>query len=275
MNFLLKLIFIFIFGVLIVLLVFGPKKTAENVTTYLSPSSTPFNPFPYNRPTIPDKQSYLTYLVGDSNTESLGVNANELRLKLIAHYPTKEFVNYNYGFGSTNILTLPDRLNTETTYKGTKFPPILTQGFDLIIIESFAYNPLSEYPLEEGLKKHNEILDQSIGQIIKANPNAVIAFMTSLAPNSKTYAKGVYDLSAETRLKWVIERKAYIQNHIDYAKKNNIPLINVYEKSLDANGDGDLRYINKDDNIHPSKEGIALMTQTIADFIYETSIFPH
>ncbi len=240
----------------------------------MKPSPTPFNPFPYKPPTTPNKQSYLTYLVGDSNIESLGANANELRLKLIEYYPTKEFVNYNYGFGSTNILSLPDRLNTETTYKNSKFPPILKQGFDLIIIESFAYNPLSEYQLQEGLKKHNEILDQSILQIIKANPNAVIAFMTPLAPNSKSYAKGIYDLSAEKRLEWVTERKAYIQNHIDYAKKNNIPLINVYEKSLDANGDGNLRYINKDDNIHPSNEGITLMTQTIADFIYNNNIFP-
>ncbi len=110
---------------------------------------------------------------------------------------------------------------------------------------------------------------------MQANPGAVVALMTPLAPNSEYYAKGVYDLSPETRRAWVNERKAYIQYHVTYAKERNIPLINVYEKSLTEEGDGDLRYINKDDYIHPSKEGINLMTQTIADFIYETSIFPH
>ncbi len=146
-----KLFFIFIVGIVLALLIFGPKKISDDISNLTYPTATPFAPFPYNRPTITKKQSYLTYLVGDSNIEALGVNANDLRLKLLAHYPNNEFVNYNYGFGSTNILTLPARLTTETTYKNSTFPPILKQGFDLIIIESFAYTPLSEYSLTEGL----------------------------------------------------------------------------------------------------------------------------
>src|SRR5258708_2456181 len=239
-----------------------------------TPIPTPFNPFPYKMPIIQPNRSYLTYIVGDSMVNALGLNANILRLDLIKLYQNNEFVNYNYGFSSTNIESLPDRLNKETTFEGTKYPPILTQGFDLIIFESFAYNPLSQYPLADGLKKHDEILDEAIKEIVMTHPNSIVALMTPIAPNKENFAKYTYKLSAEQRTQWVNERLAYIERYIEYAKERNLPLINVYEKSLTPDGDGDLKYINKDDYIHPSKEGIALMSQTIANFIYQNKIFP-
>ena len=98
--------------------------------------------------------------------------------------------------------------------------------------------------------------------------------MTPIAPNKQFFAKGVYDLKPEVRAQWVEERLAYIKNTIDYANQNNIPLINVYEKSLAPNGDGDLKYISKTDYIHPSTAGIDLMSKTIADFIFTNKIFP-
>jgi len=236
---------------------------------------TPFNPFPYKIPQIPAKRAYLTYLVGDSITESLGVNANTLRNDLIALYPQNEFVNYNYGFGSTNILSLNERLTKETSYQGSKFPAILDQGFDLIIIESFAYNPLYGGTASENLVKYEEALDENIKLIIKSHPDSVVAIMTPIAPNKENFAKYSRDLSPEVRAAWVEERKNYIFKAIEYAKRNNLPLINVYEKSADALGNGELIYIDPSDFIHPSKEGIALISKTISDFIYVNNIFPH
>lgn len=232
------------------------------------------NPFPYQRPLLPVKKAYLTFLVGDSIIRALGLNANQLREDLIANYPGHEFVNYNYGFGSTNILTVPDRLNKQTTYLGETFPPINEQTFDLIIFESFAYNPLSELPLSEGLAKQTEILDMSIKAVIKKHPNSVVAIMVPIAPSEEFFAKGVIELTPEVRKQWVAERVAYINNAIEFAQKNNIPLINVYEKSLTADGKADLKYINPSDYIHPSTEGINLISKTIADYIYQNQIFP-
>jgi len=232
------------------------------------------NPFPYQRPSIPAKHAYITFLVGDSIMAALGRNANQLRLELLTLYPEHEFVNYNYGFGATNILTLPKRLNSQTTYRGETFPPIIEQIFDLIIFDSFAYNPLSEYPLEEGLKKQEETLDKSIKEVIIKHPNSIVAIMTPIAPSLNYFAKGVYELSPELRKQWAQERIAYINNVIEFAQKNNIPLINVYEKSLSADGQVNLKYINKNDYIHPSAAGINLISKTIADFIYQNQIFP-
>jgi len=239
-----------------------------------TPTPTVFDPFPYSPPKIPVSRAYRIMLVGDSMVDALGLNANLLRQHLIEYYPEHEFVNYNYGFGATSIETLPERLENQTLYNGASFPAILSQGFDLIIIESFAYNPLSQNEVGQGLEKHKKILDDSIRQIISKRPEVVVAIMATIAPSKTHFAKGVYELSPEERTRWAEERIAYIESTVAYAKENNIPLINVYEKSLNSDGSGNLIYINPDDYIHPSVEGIDLISKTIAEFIYTKKIFP-
>lgn len=262
--------------IIVVLIIFVGLTIIKNGKfQVINPVAIPtFNPFPYKIPQVPNKRSYLTFLVGDSIVAALGANDNGLRQDLIKYYPGHEFVNYNYGFPSTNIESLPERLNSNTVNQGTNYQSILSQGFDLIIIESFAYNPLSQYPLSEGLQKQTDILDQSVRQIIAKNPNAVIAIMTPIAPSKELFAKGVINLTQDQRTSWVNERISYINNAIDFAKSRSIPLINVYAKTLTPNGDGDLKYIDPYDYVHPSAAGIVLMNQTIADFIFQNHFFP-
>lgn len=246
----------------------------QNPTPFPSPTPTPFKPFPYQRPVIEKKRSYITVLAGDSILGYLGKNAQPLREKLNKFYPKNEFVNYNYGFGATNILSLPKRLKSQTDYQGETFIPMLEINSDLVIIGSFAYNPLSEYPLEEGLKIHRQVLDKTIKELIRRKPNSVVALFAPIAPNKENFAIGTYDLSRQKRIEWAEERIAYIENTINYAKDKNIPLINVYKKSLTSNGEANLKYINQDDYIHPSEDGLNLIAQAIAEFIYENKIFP-
>lgn len=223
----------------------------------------PPSPFPYRIPQVQNSPSYLTALVGDSIINSLGENANQLRLDLIRYYPGHEFVNYNYGYPSTNIESLPGRLDS-----------ILDKDLDLVVIESFGYNPLSQYPLEKGLKIQTEILDKAVRKIIEKKPDAVIVFMTPIALNREMFGKGVLKLNQEQRNQWVDERIAYINNHTAFAKAHGIPIIDIYQKSLNKNGDGDLKYIDPKDHIHPSNTGITLISQSIADFIFQNKIFP-
>lgn len=250
-------------------------KTPTTLTSLPIPIPTVLekDPFPYSVPVIPSKRAYITFLVGDSITEALGLNAQGLREKLLALYPQHEFVTYNYGYGATNILSVNDRLTKDTMHKGSQYPPILKQGFDLIILESFAYNPLSD-STGQGLEKYKKTLDETVRLIIKEKPDAVIALMTPIAPNKENFAKYNYDLSPEERLNWVNERVSYIEAFIEYAKSKNLPLINVYEKSLTTSGNGDLKYIDSHDYIHPSVEGKILIEKTIADFIFQNKIFP-
>ena len=261
--------------VLLALVIFGANKLKDSkpVAQPSVQNEEVFNPYPYKIPPIPNKRSYLTLLVGDSMTQLLGENAPKLRERLLELYPGHEFVNYNYGFGATNLLSLEERLSKETSFLGTSYPSILSQDVDLIIIESFGYNPLSEFSMADGLKKQEEILDKAVRTITKTRPGTAIAFMTPIAPSRDHYAKGTYDLQPEMRAKWVDERIQYIKNHVKFANEHGIPVIDVYTKSLDKNGNANLSFISND-FIHPSPAGIKLISDTIAEFIYDNKIFP-
>lgn len=249
-------------------------KTNTNLVpiALLTPTPTPYQ-FPYKNPEIPKNQSYRIVIVGDSIVYSLGPNANVLRLALIALYPDSEFVTYNYGHPSTNILSLPDRLAIETKTETDTYPPILEQGFELIIIDSFGYNPPSELALADGLAKQNEILEESVRLILKEKPGVSVAFMTPIALSRDNFARSTRDLSSEVREAWVDERVAYIENHKKFAQSKGIPIIDVFEASLKPNGEVDESYISND-FVHPSIKGIELMSREIANYIFDNKIFP-
>ena len=225
----------------------------------------------YIPPKIATASSYTLIFLGDSMTEALGENFDFLRLNLTKYYPKKVFGLFNYGFGSTNILSIQDRLDNNTTYLDKDFPAILDRYFDIILIESSGTNPLSEFPLAVGLQKQTDALDTMVAKIADTHPNSLIIFVATIAP-SQFYAKGVVDLSPAMRIQWANERRAYIENHISYAKKHNIPLINIYEKTLDKNGVTIQKYINTGNYIHPSIKGVTLISQSIADYLYQNKI---
>jgi len=225
----------------------------------------------YVPPKIATASSYTLIFVGDSMTEALGENFDFLRLDLAKYYPKKVFGLFNYGFGSTNILSIQDRLDNSTTYLGKNFPAILDRYFDIILIESSGTNPLSEFPLAIGLQKQTTALDIMVAKIADTHPNSLIIFVATIAP-SRLYGKGVVNLSPAMRIQWANERRAYIENHISYAKRHNIPLINIYEKTLDKNGLTINKYINTGNYIHPSVKGVTLISQTIADCLYQNNI---
>ncbi len=218
------------------------------------------------------KKSDFTFVfVGDSMTEYLG-NFDELRDYLKKYYPNNNFLLLNYGFSSTNILSAQERLEKESTHSGRAFQAISDIPFDLIFIESFGHNPLSEYNLQEGLKLQNKALDKIIETILKKHSKSSIVFIATIAPNKERYGEGVVSLTTDKRGEWAQERIAYIKNHITYAKAHNIPLINIFEKSLDKNGSGNIHYINTNDFIHPSPTGIYFISEEIAKFLHENNL---
>lgn len=231
------------------------------------------DPNDYIFPKIEKSDSYTIFLVGDSMTAALGPFGDEIKKNLKKYYPHKEFNVQNYSLGSSNILTVEKRFNQMDNYQGHTFRPIFEERYDLIIVESFGNNPLSDFPLEEGLKKQNEALDKLVKTSLNKKPNAGIIFLATIAPLKNRYGEGIVNLLPEQRQKWVGERIAYIKNHIKYAKAHNIPLINAYEKSQ-KDGDGNIDYINTNDFIHPSPTGIQFLGQEIADYIYRNKLLP-
>lgn len=248
----------------------SPKS--GNLPVMILPIPTPYK-FPYKNPVIPKAQSYRMVIVGDSIVGTLGPNANVLREALIVYYPSSEFVTYNYGYPSTNVLDLYERLTEGSQNDSKTNIPVIDLEVELIIIESFGYNPPSEYPLPEGLKKQNEELEKSVALILSKKPNVALAFLTPIAPDPVTYARSTRDLTPEMRKSWVEERIAYIDNHRKFAEERSIPVIDVYKASLKPDGTVDRTYIS-DDFVHPSKKGIELISKTIADYIFTNKIFP-
>ncbi len=208
-------------------------------------------------------------------TDVLGENFDQLRLELNEDYPNKVFGLFNYGFGSTNILSVMDRLVKPSQYQGRELPAILDRYFDVIIIESFGHNPLSQLPLGVGLMKQTETLDEIVAWLVYSHPESVIVFLATISPSQEFYGKGVVELTGEQRNAWANERRAYIENHINYAKRHNIPLIDVYAKSLDDAGQTLLKYVSSANYIHPSGEGIKLISQSISDFLFQNKILPN
>ena len=207
-------------------------------------------------------QSYTIALIGDSMTQFLG-DGTDLKKDLKKLYPGKDFSILNFAAGSTSILTVPERLNKD----------ILNTKPEIIILESFGNNPLSDLPLDQGLKKQQQALDQIIQIIKEKNPQTVLIFMATVSPSRERYGEGVVNLTTEKRRAWADERIAYIKNHIKYAKDHEIPLINIYEKTK-GNGDGNIDYINSVDFIHPSPTGILLISSEIADYLYKNRVIP-
>lgn len=242
------------------------------ITTQPTPTPTPLPK--YVKPTLALKNEYTILLLGDSMTDYLRPHSQILINQLKVQYPDKDFNILNYGFGATNILSVISRLENQNEYVGEVHPPINNTDFDIIFIESFGYNPLSEHPIDEGLALQTSELQKVYMSLRETHPNSIMIFMATIAPNKKLFGTNVVDLSEEDRIRWADERISYINNHINFAIKYEIPLLNVFETSLDENNDGDLRYISKNDHIHPSAEGVHFIFGEISKFIIENQLLP-
>lgn len=273
-RFLIALVLIVLGG--IIYYFFTSPKMLPNLQVHapnVSPTITPFTI--YKKPVLKPSDRYDIFLIGDSMMHAFGPRGGHFNETLSQTYPDKFFEIVNYAEANQSILLLPDRLNQEVQADhDLLLQPILKGNPELIIIESFGYNPLSQLGITEGLKKQNEILTQVMTTLTNKFPNTSIMFMATIAPDKKTYAQKITHASADDRWAQAEERIEYITNHIKYAKEHNIPLIDAYTESLDADGNGNLKYINPDDNIHPSEEGLAFMGRIMTKRIGEEKIFP-
>lgn len=260
----------------------NPTPNLHKITVLKSPTQTPTKDEPfgiYISPKIPKKDVSIIFMVGDSMTEALGPHGGKLNEFINTLYQStpghQKIVIDNYAKGSTNILGLSNAMAQKTISGDVVLDPLLSRSFDLILIESFGYNPLSQLGIPEGLKKQTQTLDELMKLLTTTHPNAAIIFVATIAPHKATYAQEVSPgrTLAEREMQ-AQERMDYIKNHIAYAKSHNIPLIDIYDKSLTPNGDGDLSNINPTDHIHPSFKGTAFISQEIANFIYDNQIIP-
>lgn len=259
-----------------------PILAGMNTTGSALPSLPPIQTptiTPYTPPKIPKKDFYKIVMVGDSMTEELGVHGGKVSDYLNTLYKStpghQRILIDNYAKGSTSVLQLKDMMNSQATRDNTTLQPLLSSQFDVILIESFGYNPLSQFGLQDGLKKQLQTLDETVRLLTATHPQSVIMFVATIAPNKETYAQSINPSSSlQSREEAAQERMLYIENHISYAKRHGIPLIDIFDISLTPSKDGDPQYINPNDNIHPSFAGIDFISHTIANNIYNSRLLP-
>lgn len=258
-----------------------PQGETLSTNTFLTPTQTGVpadSSFgTYKKPAIIKSDKYIVYLIGDSMTHAFGPRGGIFSELLSKEFPDKKFEVFNYAEAGFNISDLPQRLNEEVQADDDLRLKSVLSGDpkpDVIIIESYGYNPLSDLGKVDGLKKQTETLTTIMKTLTRRFPNTVIMFMVAIAPDKKTFSESATGADAEGRWIQAEERIEYIDNHIKYAREHNIPLVDTYTPSLDAEGDGDTKYINPDDDIHPSAEGLAHMARIMVKRIAEEKIFP-
>lgn len=218
------------------------------------------------------KAQYTLAFLGDSMTDTLGADLRLIRDEFTRVYPATEFTLLNYGVGGENIVSGLERVTRETTYLGQRRPSLISTNPDMVVIESFAYNP---FPFEEGALQQHWLSLAYIIDALKANlPEVKVVIAVTIAPNSKLFGDGAPGLSfgPQDKRERTNTIKQYLENTIRFAQSEHLPLADSYHPSLDSAGEGKLLYVNPGDHIHYSDAGRQLFARTVVDAIVSNKL---
>lgn len=217
------------------------------------------------------KKEVTIALLGDSMTDTLGIDFPALQTLLKQKFPGIQPFIINYGVGGTNIDQGIPRITSGYSYQGRSLKAMAEEHPDIVILESFAYNP---FPFDEGaLEKHWLSLSYAVDSIRTNIPGAKIVIGVTIAPNTNVFGDGA-GLSFQPKDKQ--ERtnviRNYLESTIQFAKGEHFPLADAYTPSRDSTGNGILKYINRGDDIHPSGDGATLYAQAVVTAIVSAGL---
>lgn len=244
---------------------FGDVLGIVSVQVTPVPSPTPI-------PKTARQKKFVIAALGDSMIDTLGPDLPNLKNILTSVYRRTEFTMLNYGVGGTNIDYGIERLTSDYTYLDRHIPALVSQFPDILIVESFAYNP---YSFDEGaLDTHWLALAKIIDTMKLYCPQTKILLAATIAPNAVVFGDGgnLRPQDADGKLKKVTTIKKYLESTIRFAQSQNVPLANAFYPSLQEDGNGKLEYINGGDNIHYSDAGREFFSKIIADAIIDNHL---
>lgn len=245
--------------------------TQVNLAPTLAPTLAPvasYVPSPTQQPQPPPlpKNTYSIAIIGDSMVDTMGERLEYLEHALKQAYPTTQFNLYNYGKGSENVIEGLARIDTAFTYKDRSYPALSVVKPDLIIVGSYAYNPLTAYDRDMHWLKLAELI-KKCGTI---TPHVYI--LAEIAPLREDFGRGPQGINWEESIRVAHSKKIteQLENAIGLSTSLKVPLINVYQASVtDEQYTVKREYVNTSDGIHPSVEGHMLT----ADEIVKTVVF--
>lgn len=242
-----------------------PKTTIPTKPAALTPSpSSTLTPKPSpSAQSSPSKNIYVIAAFGDSMVDTMGENLDYLQKSLKNRYPNTEFKLYNYGIGSQNVIEANKRFSASFSYQTRNYPPIDQIKADVIIISSFAYNPLYPYDKNTYLSALTEVITKA------KNSRAKVYLLAEIAPLKEGFGKGAGGVNwDEQKTK---EHVGYILQNLDatvaLASQTKTSLINAYKQSQVDGKYGNKNYVGNHDGIHPSIEGEVFMAEVIADVL--------
>lgn len=237
-----------------------------------TPSPVPQKTVETPKPVSAKKGSAIVALLGDSMIDTLGPTAPHLKGMLEAAYPNIQFTIKNYGVGATNIEYGITRITNGYTYLGNNIPSLASVKPDIVVLESFGYNPFS---FDAGaIDKHWMSLATAVDTLRNSIPGVKIVIGATIAPNATVFGDGAPGLSFDQTSKnqKVDTIKKYLENAVKFARSQHLPLADAYHPSLDGSGNGKLAYINPGDHIHYSDSGRAFFGRKIADAIIASKL---
>lgn len=180
---------------------------------------------------------------------------------MMARYPTTKFKFLNFGIGSQNVIEANKRFSEPFVYQSRNYPPLDKINADIIIISSFAYNPLSPYDLNAHINSLKNLIEKA-----KAT-GAKVYLLAEIAPLKTGFGKGVGGVNwDESKTK---EHLGYILQNLNgavsLASQTKTSLINAYKLSQTDGKYGNRTYVGSHDGIHPSIEGEIFMANIIAE----------
>lgn len=207
-------------------------------------------------------------LLGDSMIDTIG-DLKNLQIALSQYYPKIEFNLLNYGVGSTKPANGLARLTQEVTTETKKLPPLLLAKPDIVVVESFAYNHGKN--TTEEINNHYQNVRAIFDKLNQSKIETLL--LVTIGPN-KDYAKNapniLWDENQQTlEAKTVL---AYLKAGLDFGKTQKLILVDAFTPSLEKSGFGKQIYVNPHDFIHPSQEGIELISDLIAQKIAESKL---
>lgn len=210
--------------------------------------------------------------VGDSITDLMGENLPYLEKELKKYYPQASFNLFNYGVGAENIEQGLNRIKNDYDYKGRHYLALASIKPNIVIIESFGYNPFSNS--EGEINRHWSDLAKIV-DFVKVNTSAKIIMLAGLAPAKAKFGQGPNGVNWPPNLAWrQAERiNQYLENTVNFSHSANLPLVDIYHQTLLVNGEGNPAYINSADHIHQNEKGNKLMARLLAGKIFSLRLF--
>jgi hypothetical protein len=243
-----------------------PQVLSETNTVTLDPSpilSPTQNPTPTPIPLL-TKDQYVFAIIGDSMAETMGDSIDYVLAILRKKYPNTHFAMYNYGIGSENITSGLARFDAPFDHGTRHYPPMAEVKPDIIIVGSYAYNPLVPYDRAQ----HESALTNLVNKSRQLSNQ--VYMLAEIAPVENGFGTGPGGANwpadlANAQVQKIIEQMG---NVFTVSAKLSVPVIDVYNKSkMPGSVYGNPDYVSTHDNIHYSLLGQDLTAGIIVNTI--------